>query len=265
MCIPFCMCNSGFFGVCVIMQQLCICVCEKPRQRWRVLHVHWQLYRLCGSWGEQDYGKGSTHTYRDTLELAIVPDSAVRWGPRFSVHIINRNKLVPSKHTYNLLKRKAELLRVKRGRRGWVYHCNYLSGQLADLKGPERLTECVWKKDFMGCLRLSVQRGFTFLFSSFPDGTFLFRSEYVARTVECDILRARWHKKMHPINIICTYICVLQPSEQIQLTFLSFPFSLMNCSLKLNVVFLHNYTFQMCFAQFDSTTAKQWSYFSSAL
>lgn len=116
-----------------------MCVCEKARQRWRVLHVHWQLYRLCGE-GNKIMGK-ETRTYTDTLELAIVPDTIVRWGPRFSAHVINRDKLAPSKHTYNLLKWKAELLRVKRGWRGRVRRCNCLRGRPADPQGPERCTK----------------------------------------------------------------------------------------------------------------------------
>lgn len=114
---------------------------------------------------------------------------------------------------------------------------------------------------FHGMSKTECPKGFYFFIFlalclvHFSRWDILFRSEYVTRTVECDILHARWYKKMHPINIICTYICVFQASEQIQLTFLSFPFSLMKCSLKLNVVFLHNYTFQKCFAHFDSTTA----------
>lgn len=56
-----------------------------------------------------------TNTYADMLRLPIVLDSIVRWGPRFSAHIINKNKLEPRKYTYNLLKGKAGLLRVKRG------------------------------------------------------------------------------------------------------------------------------------------------------
>lgn len=110
MCIPFWMCNSGLYGVKMLQLWMHVCLCEKCQQRWRVLHVHWQLYRLCGSWGEQDYGKANTHTHRDLLTLVVDPHATVRWGPEFSAHFINRNKLVPSKHTYNLLKWKDEML-----------------------------------------------------------------------------------------------------------------------------------------------------------
>lgn len=55
------------------------------------------------------------------------------------------------KHTYNLLKWKAELLRVKRGRRGRVRGCNYLSGQPADLQVPESWGEFARKRSFLVC------------------------------------------------------------------------------------------------------------------
>lgn len=98
-----------------------------------------------------------THTHTDTVELAIVPDTIVRWGPRSSAHI-NRDKPAPSKHTYNLLEWKAELLRVKRGRGGRVPVCNYLRGQPADPRGPESWTRCVWRRRFMVCFRVTLKQ-----------------------------------------------------------------------------------------------------------
>lgn len=110
MCIPFWVCNSGVFLV--IMSQLCMrgCPCEKSRRRWCVLHVHWQFYRLCGLGRELDYGKGNALSLWDLLALAVDPQATVRWGPEFSARFINRNKLAPSKRTYNLFKWKDEIL-----------------------------------------------------------------------------------------------------------------------------------------------------------
>lgn len=129
--------------------------CEKARQRWRVLHVHWQLYRLCGSArGARLWERKHIHTVtRWSWLLSQIRSSGEVQGSALVLLTGTSWRPVNTPTTYSSGKLNCWGSRGAEG--GRVRRCNYLSGRPADPQGPERQ-----KRFFMLCFRVNGHQAF---------------------------------------------------------------------------------------------------------
>lgn len=117
---PSSCCEENVFCFPCMLSHLCVCVCVqslvKVTRPTCSLTALWALW-LCE--GNEIMGK---ETHADTAELAVVPDAAVRWGPRSHARVIKRDTLAPGERSYDSLEQKAE------SSGGRVRRCNSVSG-----------------------------------------------------------------------------------------------------------------------------------------